>query len=191
MDANSSVLSRFSSNYRRDLNGRLPMSSPCLPLWRERSFEQIRIGDGTFLPPVRVTQDMVDLHTQLYGSDWTPGAMRDEATASGLVPSPLVLALVAGQLGESNFLGFRVASEANAKFLRPIKVGDIFVCECIVKDTIPPRDSSRDSGQVVVEQNIYTNNVAERPCYTRDMVYIVPRAVGMDLSREGSGSFSA
>lgn len=139
---------------------------------RRAYFEDVRLGDTLISRPVRLSRRMREGHIKLYKEDWD----EDEAAAArqvGVMPAPSVLAKAAGVVGVSGWMRIHrlVDVKYDARFLRPLKVGDYIVVTVTVTAKRQHRKRNRNFGWVWVRQVIARAD--GKPCYIRKAMYAV------------------
>ncbi len=133
----------------------------------------LRVGLQEKFPSVNITQDMRDEHVRLYGEDW-PAADLDQILKEGIVPSTLIISILGGQMGASNWLGIKFMKGYDAKFVEPIKVGDSIHTINTITDVLPHKDPAKDYGYASVHQDVF--NQDSSVVYTRDLRYAIRKS---------------
>jgi hypothetical protein len=140
-------------------------------------FEDIKIGDHCVYQPIVITQNLVNKHVELYGEDW-PEEILEEITNQErrIVPSPLVVSLIAGQGGRINWLKIAAHKNHNLKTKLPIYVGDRIITYSKVTDIIPHKNSDKPYGYVSIHQDILCKSPITQKiltAYERDVKYAI------------------
>jgi len=135
-------------------------------------FEDLEQGVTFEFPQVCITQNMRDKHIVLYGEDWSKGNL-DYILKEGIVPSHLIISLIAGQGGASEWMKVILAKSYRCSFFEPIRVGDIIRTLSRIVEKRIHGDLSKNYGYVSVEQNILNQN--DNIVYRRDIEYLVER----------------
>lgn len=139
-----------------------------------RFFEDICVNDETVLASVHITREMRDQHVKIYGEDWQEEIL-ERMQREGVLPAPLVLSLIAGQMGASCFIHIEFLREFHLVCEHPIRVGDTISTKVKVLTKRAHQEPSKDFGYVTVEQIVTNQNGIT--CVRRTPTYTVPLRV--------------
>jgi len=135
-------------------------------------FEELKIGEKIVLPPVLITSRARTIHVDIYGEDWPIETLKD-ATDRQIIPSPMIISIIAGQMGKIQFFRMKFVKNYSVQLLAPIFVGDTITTNCVVKELRPHKDPSKNYGYVFIEQQVLNQN--KKICYIRTLCYLVTK----------------
>lgn len=134
------------------------------------NFEDLHAGFQFNFPTTLITQALRDKHVAIYGEDWTDDVV-DGPRAAGVIPGPMLMSILGGQWGVHNILNVKFLKEIHIQFIKTLHVGDTIHSKAVVKEARAHKDSSKNYGYALIEQEVY--NQHQELCCVRNITFLV------------------
>ncbi|MGH8615670.1 MAG: hypothetical protein ACREYF_27540 [Gammaproteobacteria bacterium] len=135
-------------------------------------FEDISKGEIFAFPRITITATLREAHVRLYGEDWPEVALR-ESPQRQIIPAPLIISVLAGQMGKSNFMRVKYMKDFSVRCCHPVYVSDTIATRNVVEEIRPHKDPTKDYGYAFIEQAV--SNQEGVVCYLRRICYLIYR----------------
>lgn len=138
-----------------------------------RYFEELKVGEVFEFPEVELTAALRAGHVALYGEDWAAENLAEDPSRARIIPSPLVMALLAAANGRMNAMRMLYMKEQRLRCLRPLFIGDYARIKKTIRELRPHRDTTKNYGYVFFDYEV-SNQQGER-CYAGEVCLLVER----------------